>query len=56
MGLVFLAVLVDIFMTDYEIEVIDSSLLHLKCWHRYVNSVFAVWPLGPAVCKTSLAT
>jgi hypothetical protein len=35
---------VNIFMRAVEVEAIISSLMKPKCWHRYMDNVFAVCP------------
>jgi hypothetical protein len=36
------------------VEAIDSSPLKPKCWRRYVDDVFAVWPHGQGALKDFL--
>jgi hypothetical protein len=36
------------------VEATDFSLMKLKCWHRYVEGVFAIWPHGQVALKDFL--
>jgi hypothetical protein len=35
----------------HGVYAIDSSSMKPKCWHRYVDSVFVIWPHGPSALK-----
>ncbi|GJQ88541.1 hypothetical protein Trydic_g20125, partial [Trypoxylus dichotomus] len=40
-------VIPDIFMEAFEYEAIESSRMKPKCWYRYVDDTFVIWPNGP---------
>lgn len=36
---------------SFQRGAINSSLMKLKCWHRYVDDAFAVWPHRPSTLR-----
>jgi retron-type reverse transcriptase len=55
MGSTLSPLLANIFITAFEMEAIDSNPMKLKCWHRYVDDVFAIWPHRPFAFKDFLS-
>jgi hypothetical protein len=42
-------------MTASEKKAINFRPMKLKCWHRYMDDVFAVWLLGPSALRDFLS-
>jgi hypothetical protein len=45
--------LVNIFVTGFEVEAVDSSPMKLKCWRRYVDDTFAIGHTDKLPFRTS---
>ncbi|GJQ68853.1 hypothetical protein Trydic_g6053 [Trypoxylus dichotomus] len=39
-------IIANIFMEAFELEAIESSRMKPKCWYRYVDNTFVIWPLA----------
>ncbi|GJQ82841.1 hypothetical protein Trydic_g2581 [Trypoxylus dichotomus] len=47
-------VICNIFMEAFEHEAIESSRMKRKCWYRYVDDTFVIWPDGPRTLEEFL--
>ncbi|GJQ84675.1 hypothetical protein Trydic_g12698 [Trypoxylus dichotomus] len=54
MGSLLSPVIAKIFMKAFEHEDIKSSRMRPKCWYKYVNDTFVIWPHGPRTLEEFL--
>ncbi|GJQ65916.1 hypothetical protein Trydic_g4016 [Trypoxylus dichotomus] len=47
-------VIANIFMKAFEHEAIESSRMKAKCWYRYVDDTFVIWPHEPRTLEEFL--
>ncbi|GJQ73674.1 hypothetical protein Trydic_g14012 [Trypoxylus dichotomus] len=47
-------VIANIFTEASEHEAIESSRMKPKCWYRYVDDIFVIWPHGPRTLEEFL--
>ncbi|GJQ81343.1 hypothetical protein Trydic_g20555 [Trypoxylus dichotomus] len=48
------SIIANIFMEAFEYEAIEFSRMKPKCWYRYIDDTFVIWPHGPRTLEEFL--